>query len=59
MAARRCLKLLFQKRLIRQQVQVADATIADVKVGNSVMVWGAKNGERITAEVIYIQTAGR
>jgi hypothetical protein len=41
------------------QVQVADATIADVKIGNNVMVWGTKNGERITAEVIYIQTAGR
>ncbi len=42
-----------------QQVQVADATLADVKIGNSVMVWGAKNGQRITAEVIYIQNAGR
>ena len=41
------------------QVQVADATLADVKVGNNVMVWGVKNGERITAEVVYIQTAGR
>jgi hypothetical protein len=41
------------------QVQVADATIADVKIGNNVMVWGAKNGARITAEVIYIQTTGR
>ena len=42
-----------------QQVQVADATLADVKVGNNVMVWGTQNGARITAEVIYIQTAGR
>jgi hypothetical protein len=42
-----------------QQVQVADATMADVKVGNNVMVWGTQNGARITAEVIYIQTAGR
>jgi hypothetical protein len=41
------------------QVQVADATIADIKIGNNVMVWGTKNGQRITAEVIYIQTAGR
>lgn len=41
------------------QVQVVDATLADVKIGNNVMVWGTKNGERITAEVIYIQTAGR
>jgi hypothetical protein len=40
-------------------VQVADATIADVKIGNNVIVWGAKNGARITAEVVYIQTAGR
>jgi len=42
-----------------QQVQVADATLADVKVGNNLIVWGAKNGERITAEVVYIQAAGR
>lgn len=41
------------------QVQVADATIADVKIGNNVIVWGTKNGERITAEVIYIQSSGR
>ncbi|MCI0476078.1 MAG: hypothetical protein L0Y55_07505 [Anaerolineales bacterium] len=41
------------------QVQVADATLADVKVGNNVIVWGTKNGQRITAQVIYIQTAGR
>lgn len=41
------------------QVQVADATLADVKVGNNVIVWGTKNGQRITAEGIYIQTAGR
>jgi hypothetical protein len=42
-----------------QQVQVADATLTDVKIGNNVMVWGTKNGARITAEVIYIQNAGR
>ena len=41
------------------QVQVADATLADVKIGNNVIVWGTKNGERITAEVVYIQSAGR
>jgi hypothetical protein len=41
------------------QVQVADATIADVKIGNNVIVWGTKNGERITAQVNYIQTGGR
>jgi hypothetical protein len=41
------------------QVQVADATLADVKVGNNLIVWGTKNGERITAEVVYIQTGGR
>ncbi len=41
------------------QVQVADATLADVKVGNNIIVWGTKNGQRITAEVIYIQTFGR
>lgn len=41
------------------QVQVTDAILADVKVGNNIMVWGTKNGARITADVIYIQTAGR
>jgi hypothetical protein len=41
------------------QLQVQDATLADVKVGSTIMVWGPKNGERITAEVIYIQAAGR
>ena len=43
----------------QQSVQVADATLADVKIGNNVIVWGTKNGQRITAEVIYIQTSGR
>ena len=43
----------------QQQVQVANATLADIKIGNNVMVWGTKNGARITAAVIYIQTAGR
>jgi hypothetical protein len=41
------------------QVQVADATFADVKIGNNLIVWGTKNGQRITAEVVYIQTVGR
>jgi hypothetical protein len=41
------------------QVTVADATSADVKVGSNVTVWGTKNGARITAEVVYIQSAGR
>ena len=41
------------------QIQVTDATLADLKIGNNVMVWGTKNGTRITAEVIYIQNAGR
>ena len=41
------------------QLQVQDATLADVKVGNTILVWGPKNGERITAEVIYIQSTGR
>jgi len=41
------------------QIQVADATLADLKIGNNVMVWGTKNGTRITAEVIYIQGGGR
>ncbi len=41
------------------QITIADATSADVKVGSSVIVWGTKNGARITAEVIYIQATGR
>ncbi len=41
------------------QVTVTDATSADVKVGSNVTVWGTKNGARITAEVVYIQSAGR
>lgn len=41
------------------QVTVADATLADVKVGNNVIVWGVKNGARITADVVYIQSGGR
>lgn len=41
------------------QSQAEEASLADVKVGNMVMVWGPKSGERITAEVIYIQALGR
>jgi hypothetical protein len=41
------------------QVQVGDATLADIKIGNNVIVWGTKNGTRITAEVVYIQSSGR
>jgi hypothetical protein len=41
------------------QVQIADATLADVKIGNNVIVWGTKSGSRITAEVVYIQSGGR
>ncbi len=41
------------------QLQVQDATLSDVKVGTNIMVWGTKNGQRITAEVIYIQSTGR
>jgi hypothetical protein len=40
-------------------VQVTDATLADVKVGNNIIVWGTRNGGRVTAEVVYIQTSGR
>lgn len=42
-----------------QQVQVEAGTLNDVKVGSNITVWGQKNGERITAEVVYIQSAGR
>lgn len=41
------------------QSQAEEASLTDVKVGNMVMVWGPKSGERITAEVIYIQSLGR
>lgn len=41
------------------QVQIADATLADVKIGNNVIVWGTKSGARITADVVYIQSGGR
>ncbi len=41
------------------QIQIQDASLTDVKIGNQVMVWGTKNGERITAEVIYILSTGR
>lgn len=41
------------------QVQVSAATLEDVKIGNSVTVWGTKNGTRIMAEVVYIQAFGR
>ena len=41
------------------QITVADATSADVKVGSNVTVWGTKNGARITAELVYIQSTGR
>jgi hypothetical protein len=42
-----------------QALQVQDAALSDVKVGGTIMVWGPRNGERITAEVIYIQPTGR
>ncbi len=42
-----------------QQVQVEAGTLNDVKVGSNITVWGQKNGERITAEIVYIQSAGR
>ncbi|OGO43283.1 MAG: hypothetical protein A2Z04_00135 [Chloroflexi bacterium RBG_16_57_9] len=41
------------------QAQAEEGKLEDVKIGNMVMVWGPKSGERITAEVIYIQSPGR
>lgn len=41
------------------QVQVTEAAFADVKVGNNIIVWGTRNGGRVTAEVILIQISGR
>ncbi len=43
----------------QSQITVAAATSADVKVGSNVTVWGTKNGARITADVVYIQSTGR
>jgi hypothetical protein len=40
------------------QVEVSDATLADVKIGNTLLVWGTKSGSRITASVVYIQSGG-
>jgi len=34
---------------------VQEAKLGDIKIGNTLIVWGTKNGERITGEVIYIQ----
>ncbi|MCZ7573685.1 MAG: hypothetical protein M5U01_34470 [Ardenticatenaceae bacterium] len=38
----------------RQQLQVEEVTLADVKVGEQIEVWGQKIGDRALAEVIYI-----
>jgi hypothetical protein len=47
------------QRGTQTQVQVAAAALNDVKVGGTILVWGPKSGQRITADVIYIQSAGR
>ncbi len=41
------------------QIQVEAGTLSDVKIGGNITVWGPRNGERITAEVIYVQSTGR
>ncbi len=41
------------------QFRADPATFDDVKVGASILVWGTRNGQRITAEVVYIQNPGR
>lgn len=41
------------------QVQVADATLDDVKIGTTILVWGTTSGARVIAQVIYVQNAGR
>ncbi len=41
------------------QLQVADATLDDVKIGTTILVWGTSSGARVTAQVIYVQNAGR
>jgi len=37
------------------QMKVEEATLADIKVGDHIEVWGEESGERIIAEVIHIQ----
>jgi len=37
------------------QMKVEEATLADVKIGDHIEVWGEESGERIIAEVIHIQ----
>ncbi len=41
------------------QFRADPATFEDVKVGTNILVWGARNGQRITADVVYVQNAGR
>jgi len=36
------------------QSKVEEATLADIKVGDHIEVWGKESGQRITAEVIHI-----
>lgn len=43
---------------VQTQVQVSAATLADVKIGNTLLVWGTKSGSRITAQVVYIEAGG-
>ncbi|HBY94492.1 MAG TPA: hypothetical protein DEP84_11130 [Chloroflexi bacterium] len=38
----------------QRQLQVEEVTLADVKVGEQIEVWGQKIGDRVLAEVIYI-----
>ena len=37
------------------QMKVEEATLADIKIGDHIEVWGEESGERIIAEVIHIQ----
>lgn len=41
------------------QFRADPATFEDVKVGANILVWGTRNGQRITADVVYVQNAGR
>ncbi len=43
----------------QQQFRADPATFEDVKVGTNILVWGTRNGQRITADVVYVQNAGR
>lgn len=41
------------------QFRADPATFDDVKVGTNILAWGTRSGQRITADVVYVQNTGR